>query len=113
MVHGKFVFSFNCSVYEIYPKSETPHLTQVAHLDFEPPEDFEPPGDFGALLLPGTVIWNGFCDDMMVFKVWDYRLNHSISFYVDVQVDISALDLKVYFILFKALKLASNPFIGR
>ena len=49
----------------------------------------------------------------IVFRVWDYRLNHSISFSVDVDVDKFENALRVYFILSKALKLASNSFIGR
>ena len=71
----------NCSVYEIYPQSEMPHLTKIAHLDFDPTK-YSP-----AHLLPGMVIWYGFYYDMMVFRVWDYRLNHSISFSVDIDVD--------------------------
>ena len=37
-------------------------------------------------LLPGMVIFYGFNDDedKTVFRVWDYQLNHSISFTVDV-----------------------------
>ena len=97
----------NCSVYEIYPQNEAPHLTQIAHLDFDPSKKLS------ALLVPGTVIWNSLYDDKIVFRVWDYRLNHSISFSVDVDVDKFENALRVYFILSKALKLASNSFIGR
>ena len=64
-----------CSVYEIYPQSETPQLIQIAHLDFDPSMD--PP----ARLLPDKVIWYGFYEDKMVFRVWDFRVNHSISFF--------------------------------
>ena len=97
----------DCSVYEIYPQSETPHLTKIAHLDFDPAKD--PP----AHLLPGIVIWYGFYEDRIVFRVWDYRLNHSISFSVDIDVDKFERNLEVYFILSKALKLASNLLVGR
>ena len=91
----------DCSVYEIYPQSETPHLTKIAHLDFDP--TMNPPAD----LLPGTVIWFGFYEDRIVFRVWDYRLNHSKSFTVDVFEEYNS-DLDVCSILSKALKLASN-----
>ena len=106
MVNSFFRYE-DCSVCEIYPQSETPHLTQIAHLDFNPTKD--PP----AHLLPGTVLWYGFYGDRIVFRVWDYRLNHSVSFSADVDVDKFEYDLEVYFILSKILKLASNSFLGR
>ena len=98
-------FRKNCSIYEIYPQSETPHLTQIAHLDFGTP------GNLPGFLVAGTVIWYSFSDDLdfMVFIVWDYRLIHSIKFYIDC----SGSKNKVYFILSEALKLASNTFVGR
>ena len=67
-----------------------PRLTQIAHLDLEP--------DFRAHLLPGTVIWYGFYgpEDMVVFRVWDYRLNHSISFSVDVEIHKFYSNIVVY-----------------
>jgi hypothetical protein len=55
-----------CSVYEICPQSGTPHLTKVAHLDFDPIIK-DPP----AYLLPGKVIWFRFYEDRIVFRVWD------------------------------------------
>ena len=107
MVNSFFRYE-NCSVYEIYPQSETPHLTQIAHLDFD---HFENPSFY---LLPGTVIWYRFYADRIVFRVWDYRLNHSINFSVDVDVDkFERRNLEVYFILSKVLKLASNSLIHR
>ena len=107
MVNSFFRYK-NCSVYEIYPQSETPHLTQIAHLDFD---HFENPSFY---LLPGTVIWYRFYADRIVFRVWDYRLNHSINFSVDVDVDkFERRNLEVYFILSKVLKLASNSLIHR
>ena len=95
-MYGKFVFRETCSVYEIYPQNETPRLTQIAHLDFNPAATM-------TFLSPGTVIWCDCFSDRMVFRVWDYRLNHSISFIVEY-LDYSVPD--VYFILSKALKLA-------
>ena len=103
---NSFFFRFkNCIVYEIYPRSETPHLIQTARLDSHLCDN--PP----TYLLPGIVIWYRSYEDKVVFRVWDYRLNHSISFFVNV--DNFEHDVEVYFILSKALKLASNSFVGR
>ena len=99
----------NWSVHEIYPESETPHLTQIAHLDGLV---LDTPNDPPAYLLPVTVIWFDFRENSIVFIVWDYRLNHSTSFSVDVDVKKFEFDLEVYFIS-KALKLAFNSFVGR
>ena len=74
-------FRFDCSVYEIYPQSEMPHLTQIAHLDFDPTKVPS------AHLLPDSVIWYDFYERRVVFRVWDYRMNHSMSFSVDVEFD--------------------------
>ena len=95
-------FREHCSIYEIYPQSETPRLIQIAHLDIDPSRRDRP-----AYLLPGTVIWHNFHGDKVNFMVWDYRLNHSIKFSVDVDVQIFQFYLEVYFFLSKALKLAS------
>ena len=92
-----FFFRENCFVYEIYPQSETPHLTQIAHLDLKPFMDLRP------LLLPDTVIWFGYSrvKHNSVFRIWDYQLNHSIYFSIDVDYD-QFITAKVYnFILFK------------
>ena len=92
MVNPFFRFE-NCFVYEIYPQSEKPHLTKVAHLEYD--QNDSP----SAYLLPGTVIFYELYRDRIAFWVWDYRLNHSISFSVVVVVD----ELEVNLIL-KALK---------
>ena len=94
-------------VYEIYPQSETPHLTQIAHHDFDPSMDPQ----LEACLLPDSVIWYEFHidRDWIVFRVWNYRLNHSTCFSVDVDFD----NFEVYFFLSKALKLAFNSLVGR
>ena len=66
-------------------------------------------------LLPGTVIWrDAYYRDRIVFRVWDYRLNHSISFSAAVDADNFNFkrDIEV-FKFFKALKSTSNPFVGR
>ena len=86
-----------CSVYEIYPQMETPHLTKIAHLDFLNTSSAH-------LLLPGKVIWFDFYETKIVFRVWHYQLNHSICFSFVIDFD----KFEVYFILFKALKLTSK-----
>ncbi|KAF8812954.1 hypothetical protein BYT27DRAFT_7239602 [Phlegmacium glaucopus] len=77
---GLIIFSSRrftgCSVYEIYPQSETPQLTEIARLDINK--------GFLAYLLPDKVIWYGFCNDNMVVRVWDFRRNYSTSFSADV-----------------------------
>ena len=72
------LFSENCSVYEIYPQNETPHLIEIAHIDLDPSKDPLP----HVLLLPGMVVWSGLNEhqDKTIFRVWDYQLSHSISF---------------------------------
>ena len=97
MVNSVFRY-VDCSVYEIYPQSETPHLTKIAHLDFNSSEDP------AYLLLPDKVIWYFFYHGY-VFWIWDYRLNHSINFSVDIDTIKFRSSPKVYFILFKVLKL--------
>ena len=77
-----------------------PHIIQIAYLDFGLTIGS------AACLLPGTVIWIGFYEDKTIFRVWDYRLNHSISFSVE-----SFERVKVYFVLSKALKSASNSLV--
>ena len=99
-----------CSVYEIYPQSETPHLTEIAHLDSGPDQG----EDQRVHLLPGTAILFGYdYDNRIVFTIWDYRLNHSISFSVDVDYDDLRQTINVDFILSKPVKLASDSSVGR
>ena len=89
----------NCTIYEIYPESETPILTKITHLDLDPSQYLY------VCLLPGTVIWHGIYNGRVVFRVWDYRQNHSISFSVDVKCKKFDLNLKVHLIILsKALK---------
>ena len=95
-------FRDTCSVYEIYPQSEAPGLTRIAHLDFDRPHLGR------TYVLPETVIWHYCFIDGSDFRVWDYRLNHSISFSVVEYLDSEP---EVYFILSKGLKLASNSFV--
>ena len=102
-MYDEFVFRETCSVYEIYPRSETPRLTRIAHL-----VDFDPP--ISVHLLLGTVIWRYSVMDRIVLMVWDYQLNHSITFVIANLFDYQC---EVYFILSKGPKLASNSFVGR
>ena len=82
-----------CSVYEINPQMETPHLTKIAHLDFA--------NNFSVLLLPGKVIWynSNFYENRIIFRVWDYQLNHSICFSVDFDFNKFEFNIEVNFIL--------------
>ena len=89
----------SCTLYEIYPQSETPHLTQIAHIDFDKEEDR--PSTLFFSLLPGTMIWHNFYGDGIVFRIWDYRLNHSINFSVDIHVIALEHDIKVISFLSK------------
>ena len=65
-----------CHVYEIHPRSETPQFTLIraTHPPFY---------KNGARLLPNKVVWYSIHRCRTVFVVWDYRLNHSISFSVN------------------------------
>jgi hypothetical protein len=49
-------------------------------------------------MIPGAVlvVWYSVYSDRMVFWVWDYRLNHSISFSVDVELKDSNIFPEVY-----------------
>jgi len=106
---GLAIYSSNeetCSVYEIYPQSETPRLTQIAHLYFHPPSK--------TYLLPGTVIWFDCFMDRRVFRVWDYRLNHSINFSVveyleDFEPEVIATKTTVIILCEEAILIVAIP----
>ena len=98
------------TVYEIYPQSDMPHLTQIAHLSFNHVDN--------RYLLPGKVIWYRRSEEGMVFRVWDYRVNHSTSFSLRVGIAYSVADysagviqgmrqIEVHFTPPKALEFAS------
>ena len=82
------------TIYEIYPESETPHLSQIAHLD-----RFHVDANFRLESLSGIVIWYRFHIDRIVFIVWDYLLNHSTKFSVDYATR-DFFNHKVYFLFF-------------
>ena len=102
-------FSSNLlSIFEIYPQSELPLLTQIAQQDWFPSEDL-------AYLLPNAVICGAFYEDRIVFRVVDYRTNYTTSFSADVDIKRigSKYDFEVFFVLSKMLKLASNYLMSR
>ena len=68
------------SIFEIYPQSEMPLLNQIAHLDWVSSEE-DP-----AHLLPDILICRIFQTDKIVFRVVNYRTNHSTSFSANVDV---------------------------
>ncbi|KAF8801207.1 hypothetical protein BYT27DRAFT_7198526 [Phlegmacium glaucopus] len=68
----------NCCCYEIYPQSETPQLTQIAHLDFA---QSHPRYRY---ILSDNIIWYAALPNEIIFRVWDYRLNASVSFTAEV-----------------------------
>ncbi|KAF8804232.1 hypothetical protein BYT27DRAFT_7170356 [Phlegmacium glaucopus] len=87
-----FLFHFydNCSCYEIYPQSKTPQLTQIAYLDFSHFPDNCPDQSY---ILSDYIIWYNFVPyghgPGIILRVWDYRLNTSVSF-------IGEVDLKIF-----------------
>ena len=91
----------NCYVYEIYPQSPIPQLTQIAHLDLNSAR--HPLVD----LLPNRVVLYDHYKDRIIFRVWDYRLNHSTCFSADLADE--EYDCKVQIIqIFSEHFLASN-----
>ena len=95
------------SIFEIYPQSEIPQLTQIAHLDWFSEE--EVPGH----LLPDTLICHVFRKDRIVFRVVDYRTDYSTCFSMDVDVYGIGSNYEVFFVLSKTLNLDSNYLLGR
>jgi hypothetical protein len=98
-VDGKSVHLATDSVYisilyEIYPQSETPLLTQIAHLDCN---------KIPVHLLTDTLIFWDFRG--RVFRVWDYRANYSRCFAADIEVKRYCYELEVFSVLSKTLKL--------
>ena len=71
-------------LHEIYPQSETPQLVQIANIDI----DYRP-GVYHSrrqYLSPDKVICHIFHDSKTILRVWDYRLNASVSFMTPVDV---------------------------
>ena len=102
-----FSFSYkHLSIFEIYPQSEIPLLTQIAHLKWNPFEEVL------VHFLPDTLICR-IRDDKTVFKVVNFRTNYSTCFTADVDTKKSCYSAKVFFVLSKILELASNYLLGR
>ena len=102
-----YISSDHLSIFEIYPQSEIPQLTQIAHLGFS--SEWEEI----AHLLPDTLISRVDNDNRIVFRVVDYRTNYSTFFSADFDTSRITHTIEVYFILSKTLKLASNYLLGR
>ena len=94
------------SIFEIYPQSEKPQLTQIAHLDWFSFEEDSPN------LLPDTLIYHAFHEHRIVFRIVNYRTNYSTSFPADIDAKKIG-PIEVIFILFKTWKLASNYLLRR
>ena len=78
------------SIFEIYPQSEIPLLTQIAYLDWMSSEN-EP-----VHLLPDTLICRVFHEDKIVFRVVDYRTNYSTCFSAHVKAINIEDDVEVF-----------------
>jgi len=73
--YGSDSESYQLSIFEIYPQSEIPLLTQIAHFSSK---------KYPVHLLPDTIICRVIRGNRMVFRVVDYRTNYSICFTADV-----------------------------
>ena len=89
--------SDHLSIFEIYPQSEIPLLTQIAHLDWSSSQE-----DL-AHLLPDTVICRVFHEDRIVFRVVDYRTNYSTCFSADVN---ESDNVEVFFCSFQDIEVS-------
>ena len=87
-------------IFEIYPQSEIPLLSQIAHLDwFLPTED-------PAHLLPDIMIFRVVHRVGIFFRVVDYRTNYSTCFRASVDVDIVTNDVEVFFCSFQDVEVS-------
>ena len=81
------------AIFEIYPQSEIPLLTEIGHVDL-----FSEEGEKAAHLLPDTVICRRVVHDRIVFRVVNYRTNYSTCF--STNDDVDEIDyVKVFFFL--------------
>ena len=85
-------------IYEIYPQSELPLLTQIAHLEWTIGKENP------AHLLSDKLIFRDFLDDRIVFRFWDYRANYSTCFSVsaDLEKPLGTFATKTAIIVFCA-----------
>ena len=98
------------SIFEIYPQSEIPLLTKIAHLDW-----FSSMEDLGGFhLLPDTLIRACHISrkNRILFRVVDYRTNYSTCFSVNVDSRKTYKFHDVFFLFSPKAKLASNYFTG-
>ena len=87
------------AIFEIYPQSEVPLLTEIGHVDLFSEEE-------AAHLLPDIVICRRDVDDRIVFRVVNYRTNYSTCFSTDDDVNASEIDsVKVFCVSSKRFKL--------
>lgn len=86
-----------CTIYEIYPRSTHCSLSKIAHLGYDISTGLR------NCVIPNTVavVWYNFYKDRIVFWVWDYRLNHSISFSVHVELEDFDVYPEVYSLTFR------------
>ena len=99
--------SDHLTVFEMNPQSKIPLLTQIANINWFPFEEERPH------LLPDTLIFRVFHVDRIVFRVVDYRTNHSTCFSSTCFSEVNVIhDVKVFFVS-KTLKLASSYSLGR
>lgn len=71
------------TIYEIFPQTEAPLLSKIAHLDYDNSICLQA----GVLLGEITVVWYGYYPDGIHFMIWDYRLQHSIMFFAHVEYE--------------------------
>ena len=102
MIHS-FSFNDHLSIFEIYPQSEIPLLTQIAHVLFFSVLEYP------AYLLPDILICMSI-RGRIAFRVVDHRKNYSTCFSPDLDFDCP---FDVFFVLSKMSKLASNNLLGR
>ena len=96
------------AIFEIYPQSEIPLLTEIGHIVL-----FSEAREKVAHVLPDTVIFRHDVDDRIVFRIVDYRTNYSTSFSTDSEDDINKIgSVKVFFVPSKTLNLASNYYLS-
>ena len=87
------------SIFEIYPQSEIPLLTEIAHLDLISSEECS------GHILPNILITFLVHDDSVDFRVVDYRTNYSTCFSADIDRITRQQILKVYFCSFQNIDL--------
>ena len=87
------------SIFEIYPQSEKPQLTQIAHLDWFSFEE-DPPN-----LLPDTLICHALYEDRIVFRIVNYRTNYSTSFPADIDTEKNG-PIEVIFVSFQDVEIS-------